>query len=723
MSVNLRSLSTHRIVDFSGGINEFDSSFTMENSELQEATNVELRTGGAIRTRKGSPIYQRQAFQSFTVPFTTMFRYSRFDGTKKVLACSSDRVIDDDDNGEFGSQTFGPLGSDDGKIRFAQWREAVFFSTKGFNQISGGLYAYDSNLFPRSRFLNVTSPGTITGRGQSGGIQNGGVTITGVNSANGVLVGGAASVYVYRFTLDVYHGNTFLGESGVIWDTAFGPGFFDQLNPTIGAGNDAYEIRCNAALGAFVNNQTVGAVNIYRTIQNYTSPAILFGNQAETNMVFVGSIPRSKWGDTSTVQILDEGLFAGRSIAPFYNRLTVPPYGRYLVVHKSRVWIANVKYEAYIKPLFGETIVTDTPHRIYFSEVNEPAVFLSTSWVEMDPTDGDGITGIVSFKNKVLIVFQANSIWAISGGDDESNPGVPDISIENISTDVGCVAPESIQTCEGKLVWLSHRGIYSYDGTIPKPLNTENIDSTILDLRPVPKYDDPASVFLSKEREYWISHASIDVNPLYQTLISKYSFKNDSWVRADHGTRGIASFLEKRDMNRPPILLAGIEASSSDMGADTAVRRMEYGGYDSASTPISWAWKSKFFDLGKPYMDKKFIAVLVQLESETDVTLQVSCDNHLVDEPFTVLKTENDQDADLDDLVWANDAGSIGTNWSNGTTDSDWPGDNQRNALIYLNDKCWGKRIALRFSGSTTASPTEIQAVTFFYDPKEGVRQ
>lgn len=696
----------------------------MADNELREAINVELRNGGAIRTRKGSPWYQKQGFGGLTLTTAvrSMAHYSRFDGSKKVLAYSGNDLYDDDDNGEF-SVALSNYESDEQKVRFAQWREAMFFTSRGSGDTaSHGLRVYDSNLATKTRDIGIAGAGSITGQ-VTQAVAPAFTEVTG-----GVLVGGGANnSYLFRATFDIYQGNTFLGESGVLWDFSFPgpPASYEISGVLLAAGNTGYAIRSSAALAALAGNTSLGAINIYRSVANYVPVALVpYQRFIETNMVWVGAIPRDKWTDLATIHISDLGLFAGRSIAPYYARNFVrPPFGRHISTHKARMWVANVKYQ-YWDTAAWVNVQTLAPHRVYFSEVNEPGVFLATSWVEIDPTDGDGVTGIVSFKNKVLIVFQANSMWAISGGDEERGPGVPDISIENISTDIGCVAPDSIQICEGRIVWLSHRGVYFYDGTMPKPLKSDNIDGTIVDLRTASRYQDPAAIFLSKEREYWISHAStgetsIDNDQDYQTLISKFSFKNASWVRADCESEGllplgVASFVEKKNPNRPPIILAGHEGSVTAM-TESAIRYMDVAGYDAEEDPIDWSFQTKFFDLGAPYMDKKYIAVLVQLFSESDVTMEVSCDNHLVDETFTISKTESAH-AD-NDLIW--DVG----NWSDGITGSVWAGDNVRNALIYLNDKCWGKRISFRFSGSTTASPTEIQALTIFFDQKEGVRQ
>ncbi len=711
MSVNLRGLHTHRVVDFSGGLNENASSFTMQDSELQEATNVTLiRTGGAMRTRKGMPIYQRQSFLSINSPIRDAWHYSKFNGSRRVVAHAGGTIYVDDDNGEF-FQVQAGIPSGDGHLRMTQWRESVILGNEYV------IYVYDPAGIPTPlSALNLSGTNTW-------GAPTIGLYLTGIsgNNAGGIFAPG--DVYSYRYTLDLYCGNTFLGETApenVINSTTGVRQEWITWDVTIAAGKNSVEFRVwpsATALDAFWG-ATVGAINIYRKILPGSAPS----SQIEPNMVWVGAIPRSEFGTTGAApalaQLVDLGLFAGRSIAPYYSRALPPPRGRFPAIHKSRLWSAFVNWPS-LPPSGSTVLYTASPHRVYFSEINEIGAFIPTSWVEIDPTHGDGITGIISYKNKILIVFQANSIWAISGGDQEIGPGIPDLSIENISTDIGCVAPESIRICEGRVIWLSHRGVYYYDGTIPRPMKSEWIDATLL-ARPSSRYNAPCAAFLSGDREYWLAHTPPGGDS--QTIISKFNFTSGSWVRADAGI-GISVFFEKKYSLYPAEMYATVENTSI---STSAINRVEYGGYDlSATTPaaIAWSWQTRFYDMRSPMMDKKFVAVLVQLESETDVTMQVSCDNHLVNEPFTILKTENDQDIAGDDFIWANDAGTIGSNWSDGVTGTEWTGDKIRNALIYLNTKCWGKRIALRFSGQSTADATEIQALTFFYDQKEGVRQ
>lgn len=54
------------------------------------------------------------------------------------------------------------------------------------------------------------------------------------------------------------------------------------------------------------------------------------------------------------------------------------------------------------------------PNRLYFSNLGNPTVFSPSDFVDINPNDGDEITGMTVF-NDQLYVFKNNTIWSISG--------------------------------------------------------------------------------------------------------------------------------------------------------------------------------------------------------------------------------------------------------------------------------------------------------------------
>ena len=66
--------------------------------------------------------------------------------------------------------------------------------------------------------------------------------------------------------------------------------------------------------------------------------------------------------------------------------------------------------------------------------------------------DGDVITGLKAVANGLLI-FKRKSTWILSGHDQE------DFEVNNISQVIGCVQDRSIQEKQGKIYWISKRGV------------------------------------------------------------------------------------------------------------------------------------------------------------------------------------------------------------------------------------------------------------------------
>jgi hypothetical protein len=91
-----------------------------------------------------------------------------------------------------------------------------------------------------------------------------------------------------------------------------------------------------------------------------------------------------------------------------------------------------------------------------------PAVIIDTS-AAFFPLNGSNDTRTVTcmfdgFKN-VLILWNNGQTWGLTGvGNGSFNPQL-------ISNEIGCTDPGSVQEYNGKLNWLSKRGIEGYDGT------------------------------------------------------------------------------------------------------------------------------------------------------------------------------------------------------------------------------------------------------------------
>ncbi len=141
-----------------------------------------------------------------------------------------------------------------------------------------------------------------------------------------------------------------------------------------------------------------------------------------------------------------------------------PPKGKLYLVHRNRLWIAN-------NPTY--------PSRIYYSEDGLHDVFVSTSYFNIRPNDGDEITFILNFKG-LLTVGKNNTIQKIYT--ERADPSADWSISDPFSTD-GCRAPYSAAVTPQGIYYLSGDGIYNFNGQYSK-LISEVVTSSINDILP-----------------------------------------------------------------------------------------------------------------------------------------------------------------------------------------------------------------------------------------------
>lgn len=145
--------------------------------------------------------------------------------------------------------------------------------------------------------------------------------------------------------------------------------------------------------------------------------------------------------------------------------------------------ITTAKYvEQYNNYLFLANVTTAGvyyPTRIYWSNLQDTTVWLTTSFIEVSENDGQQITGMKVLGNN-LIIFKTRSIYVLSFTGD---PDVPFIlqGGGKANSDVGCVSHFSIQEVQNGLLFLSPDGLYYFDGFNSQKIS-DRINPTILGL-------------------------------------------------------------------------------------------------------------------------------------------------------------------------------------------------------------------------------------------------
>ena len=153
------------------------------------------------------------------------------------------------------------------------------------------------------------------------------------------------------------------------------------------------------------------------------------------------------------------------------------------LVYTNATANANITSAKFVKSynnyLFWANVVVGTTSfktRIYWSNIKDSTSVAADSWIEIGLNDGQEITGIRVLADR-LVVYKERSIYNVYFTGDTDIPFILPGGGKSTSN-VGCVAPWSIQDVENGHVFLAPDGIYYYDGAGSTKL-THRISNTI----------------------------------------------------------------------------------------------------------------------------------------------------------------------------------------------------------------------------------------------------
>jgi len=138
------------------------------------------------------------------------------------------------------------------------------------------------------------------------------------------------------------------------------------------------------------------------------------------------------------------------------------PKANTICVHKNRIFLGNCDAgvnKSRIRYSGSDATPTDVEY------------YKSTSFIDVQQDDGDQIQKLLPFLDSLLI-FKRNSTWVLRG----NNPRDFELVLANPS--VGCVAPRTAQAWDKGVIFLSARGVFSFDGSKVVRLS-EKIDPAI----------------------------------------------------------------------------------------------------------------------------------------------------------------------------------------------------------------------------------------------------
>lgn len=728
---DLRKDRIFRFPHFGGGLNKGSSPYKLTPFELRDMSNMNIDVEGALEPRTGSSRYEdatgsAPASQEHWAvgrvgPTLGMYRYGKMDGERELMIQVLGYVYTDNDTRIFTEKATMPQ-SDDGFVRFTQWRDTVFMHSTG-----GPMKTYH-----RGASTEVFNTKNMNGSGGFRAALWGNGVIQLVVSPTGGSSLETGKDYFWRFTLEFYHGDDFIGESyplhsGVPLDSSSVPekGFgFEEISysPTPDQTTNHFLItRTDTTIYPNVSWPN-GAryLNIYRTEAIDDATEISPGGTLTTpwkpyySMFYVGRIKISDLDAASTGEVLftEKGNTLDTSRKIDYQKREILPKPKFMTVHKNRMWSANAVQD-WIKS--GPNGVEESvPQRsgLYYSEYLKPVSMKYTSFIPIGEDDGEEITGLVSWRDKVLLVFKPNAIYAIVGNTKDLGGGVIDVELQSISEEVGCIAPETISIAEGRIIFLSNNGVMYYDGTVPKELDTKKIDP-ILKTIPPHRRSRAAGIYVNSKRQYVLAVSSYDADPGENGVVLKYDFFLNTWTRQRYGINeeiGYNKFVEEKRGDEFGRILAATRASVTAAG----IHVLEDGQYEEVddSSGVTWSADTGYTDCGFPEADKEFFALYVRANAPSAFTVTWNVDEAKATGTANFGPSSGRQ-WDGANVSWLGAAGE--------DTAHKWGVLRTLNRSFKLPATAKGKHISVKVSGQTNVPGIKITDIAVLWRPEKRV--
>jgi len=198
-----------------------------------------------------------------------------------------------------------------------------------------------------------------------------------------------------------------------------------------------YEMRFNNGNRYMIINSSA-SVYYSQGVGDYTS--ILAGQSLTATDNYTSGL---------NVLLRDNGTTAGKWDGTTYTAYTVA----------NSTDMVYGKYHIYFKDHWFKAGVSGYLSSLYWSVVNDPGDFGSygSGAKFVGANDGDVITGLFPWQN-MLIITKKYSVYALMGSDPQTWLVVP------LNIGVGCLYGSTIANYKGYPMWLSARGIESFDG-------------------------------------------------------------------------------------------------------------------------------------------------------------------------------------------------------------------------------------------------------------------
>lgn len=250
-------------------------------------------------------------------------------------------------------------------------------------------------------------------------------------------------------------------QSAIVPDVANGFYYVASKGGTSGATEPAFPTTIgNTVTDGGVTWTCAGAILVYKAIQSGVSG----GATGTSSIGVVPSFTQTVGGTTTDGGVVWQNIGTPADSAPS------PPGAAHGIVYAGALWVANTYPSDHSNGIDG-------PSSIRMSNVNAPTSWNPINQAFLDKDDGTEIQGMAAFTITAqgippegsLVVFKDFATFQIQGIFGASN-----FAIQRVRTDMGCIAPRSIQFIPGYgIIRMTHLGFAIFDGVNDRVVSEE----------------------------------------------------------------------------------------------------------------------------------------------------------------------------------------------------------------------------------------------------------
>ena len=355
---------------------------------------------------------------------------------------------------------------------------------------------------------------------------------------------------------------------------------------------------------------------IYSTTSNYSSNGLADG--ATYSTLFV--IPREHLKDFNEVNSYESETMVAQDDALAVNNANLTCRYKTSVVANNRLYVGNIYH--------GGRLYED---RMLKSPIGKYNILPQSNFIDVAIQDGDKITGLSYYKDKIL-QFKKKKVFVINiSGDYEF--------LEDTFENVGVLQQCSISTTSHGIVWANRTGCYLYDGEkltnlIDNIIPPTSDYATITDnywLASVPAADGIPIVGYIENRDSIIVKFKAEGNTSLSTPEgASYHFPTKSWSFIAGGFRGLTGISTTGDLSNM------VTNDNGDLiyyhnfeGGNINIKKWTHSALTDSTDQKLFFFTTKDFTFGNIAARKKLYKVYITYKSnsaDTDVVVTGAVD-------------------------------------------------------------------------------------------------